>query len=329
MDLAKGRLQGASLAQGRLVGYSRGWHVAPRRLGQLNMNTAGRYTTRGGDLVEELLGVCNAKRHRCHRQAPLAEAVLGVELLHRGLAGLKAAKLAEALVPACLHLVVHDLLAVVSAVTVPVEVELPDGLGRLVYFPGDAVDDVLHCHDGLRPSKATKSRIRRLVGLAQMPIDPGVWDLVGIVDAHHAGLHDKGAQVQAVARVLVHVAVKSHQFALLCEAHLVLAEVGVPLSGGLHVLVTVHHQAHRPSGVVGCHCGRKVWDHCAGLLPSKAAPKPLCLADHLVGSNAEDLGGVQLVFVGVLGGGDDEVLVVLSRDDCACLRLQVEVLLPS
>eukprot|EP00951_Prasinocladus_malaysianus_P026276 scaffold232832_cov31-Prasinocladus_malaysianus.AAC.1 len=174
-------------------------------------------------LVQEHLGESNAKHGGRDGQAALAEAVLRVEVVDRFLAGLEAARLPDALVPDRPDVVGLHGLAVVGQLALLVEVELADQVGGPVDLRGDALHDALHGQDGLGAAKAAERRVGRLVGPAEVAGQGGVGDLVGVVDADHAALHDVHAEVQAVAGVAVHVHLQGHQPALPGHADLVFA----------------------------------------------------------------------------------------------------------
>eukprot|EP00951_Prasinocladus_malaysianus_P043594 scaffold546993_cov25-Prasinocladus_malaysianus.AAC.1 len=72
----------------------------------------------------------------------------------------------------------------------------------------------------LRAAKAAVGCVGGLVGPAKMAGGPDIGDLVAVVDVKQSAVHDGGAQVQCVARVVVQIYVQGVQLALLGEADL-------------------------------------------------------------------------------------------------------------
>jgi len=72
----------------------------------------------------------------------------------------------------------------------------------------------------LRSPKASVGSVAGNVGLAAEAHHAHVGDLVGVVNVHHGSFHDGCAQVQAVASVVVQLAVQGLHLAVLVEGDL-------------------------------------------------------------------------------------------------------------
>mmetsp|Transcript_11607 Transcript_11607/g.27570 ORF Transcript_11607/g.27570 Transcript_11607/m.27570 type:complete len:435 (-) Transcript_11607:526-1830(-) len=238
-------------------------------------------------LVEHLGGEGDAKLGRRRGQPALAEAVLGIESADGLPPALQPPRLLEHLLPADRDPVELELLPVVRKIALAVEVELPDLLWGLPKLPCDALHDLLYHHHPLRAAKASEGRVGGLIGPTDVPDSSHVGDPVAVVNVQQRAVHDRGAQVERVARVVVEVGIQGDQTALRGEAHLVARQESVPLPGRLHVLVAVEDEAHRPARVVCRNGAGDVTKGPAGLFPPKPAAEPLCFGDNLVGGNPE------------------------------------------
>lgn len=72
-------------------------------------------------------------------------------------------------------------------------------------------------------------------------------------------------------------------------ADLVSAQEGVPMSGVMHVLISVQDHAYGAAQNVCRHGGRSIPRHAAGLLASKPSSNTLDMAHHLVMWNAQNM----------------------------------------
>lgn len=77
--------------------------------------------------------------------------------------------------------------------------------------------------------------------------------------------------------------------------HLVLAEEGVAVAGGVHVLVAVEDEAHGAAQVPRRDGRRDRHVHRARLLAAKPAAEALCSPDNFVGRDAQRVRHMHLV----------------------------------
>ena len=72
----------------------------------------------------------------------------------------------------------------------------------------------------LRSAKAPEGSVAGNVGFAAIAHNPHMGNLVGCIDVQQCSVHDGSTQVQAVAGIIVQLAVQSLNLARLVEAHL-------------------------------------------------------------------------------------------------------------
>ena len=192
---------------------------------------------------------------------------------------------------------------------------------------GAAAEDVLEDDHPLGAAEAAEGRIRRLVGLGDPPVDPGVGNPIGVVDvAQRPGQHRLG-QVQAPPAVSGEGRLQREQVPVGGKADPPVSVKAVTLAGHRQILGAVEPQAYGTAGEHGAQSrdrGEPVGLH---LLAAECAAHPQALHGDLRVPPAQDVGDDLLGLGGMLRAGLDEDLTGLVDVGQRGVGLQVEMLL--
>mmetsp|Transcript_9523 Transcript_9523/g.19035 ORF Transcript_9523/g.19035 Transcript_9523/m.19035 type:complete len:514 (-) Transcript_9523:2411-3952(-) len=238
-------------------------------------------------LVHELGGERHAELHRRRRNAALLPPVGGVERLNTR-STRRVVRALQQRVPHLLHVTINQGLPVRRHGRARrVEVDAAHVVGREVEEARDVVHVRLARHDALRAAEAAEGGVAREVGAAHAPGDAHVGDGVAVFDVEHGALEHGPREVERAPAVREQRRVYGHDLAGGSEAHLVLAEEGMPLPRDRHVLVAVERDAHRLVQLLRRHRKRHRDEHVARLLAPEPAAHPLHLGDDAVLGDAQ------------------------------------------
>ena len=208
-----------------------------------------------------------------------------------------------------------------------VEVALADVEGVHAQAGGDVVQHGFDAEHALWPAEAPERRVGHGVGLAAMPGDLRMGQIVGVGRVQHGAIDDALGEVGGVAALAGKRYPSGHQAPFGIVAHVVLAGEVVPLAGLRHVVLAWqaalhrHAQAPREEGGDAGHRRR------LALLAAEGATHAPTRHPHFVHRGAQHLGHQRLNLGGMLGGRLHVHRAAFFRDGERHLAFEIEVFL--